>query len=249
MARTVTIDGRFCGPPGLGNGGYVCGVVAAPIAKGPGGAVEVTLRRGTPVDRPLVLDETPDGVTLSADDGVLVSARPAPLALVAPTPPSFARAQDAAARYPGFAHALYPRCFGCGAARADGDGLRVMAAPFDDSEMLAAAWVPSAAFADARGRVDDAFLWAALDCSGGWVAIGRENRRSVLLGRFTAQLIAPVQAGEPCVVLAWPLGVDGRKRSAGTAVFGADGTLAALARAVWIETAAPIRDPTRESAS
>jgi hypothetical protein len=238
MARTITIEGRFCGPPGLGNGGYVCGVVAAGIS----GIAEVTLRRGTPVDRPLTLDDTPDGTTLRDGDDVLVSARAATLDLAVPTPPDFARAQRAAARYPGFVHALYPHCFGCGAARDDGDGLRVMAAPFDDTEMLAAAWVPDAAFADARGQVRDEFVWAALDCSGGWVAIGRAHQRSVLLGRMTAGLAAPVRAGERCVVLAWPLDIDGRKRGAGTAVFGADGGLAASARAIWIETAAPVRE-------
>jgi hypothetical protein len=242
MARTITIEGRYCGPPGLGNGGYVCGVVAAAIPLDATGAAEVTLRRGTPVDRPLILDDTPADAALRDGDDVLVSARATTLDLAVPRPPDFARAQHAAAGYPGFAHALYPRCFGCGAARAAGDGLRVMAAPFDDTEMLAAAWVPDAAFADADGTLRDEFLWAALDCSGGWVAIGRENKRAVLLGRMTARLAAPVRAGEHCVVLAWPLDVDGRKRGAGTAVFGADGRLAASARALWIETAAAIRE-------
>jgi hypothetical protein len=29
MPVLLTIDGRFCGPPGMGNGGYVCGRLAA----------------------------------------------------------------------------------------------------------------------------------------------------------------------------------------------------------------------------
>lgn len=245
MARTLTIDARFCGPPGLGNGGYVCGVVAAGIDA----AAEVTLRRGTPVDRPLVLAETRDGgTTLNDGDDVLVSARPATLDLVVPRPPDRAAAGAAGARYPGFANATYPNCFACGAARAAGDGLRVMPGPIDGTDLLAGVWVPDRAFADDAGVLRPEFLWAALDCPGGWIAIG-DTKRYVLLGRLTARLAAPVRAGEPCLVIAWPLEIDGRKRGAGTAVFGADGQLAAAARATWIEMARPVPEPGPERAA
>ena len=40
--------------------------------------------------------------------------------------------------------------------------------------------------------------------------------------------------GETCVVAAWPLGEDGRKLDAGTALFSEDGELIALARQTWI---------------
>jgi hypothetical protein len=35
-------------------------------------------------------------------------------------------------------------------------------------------------------------------------------------------------------VVGWPLGEDGRKLHAGTALFGTDGTVLAVARQVWI---------------
>ena len=41
MTEQMVVEPRFCGPDGIGNGGYVCGRVAAFI----GGAAEVTLRR------------------------------------------------------------------------------------------------------------------------------------------------------------------------------------------------------------
>jgi hypothetical protein len=44
--------------------------------------------------------------------------------------------------------------------------------------------------------------------------------------------------GEPCVVVGWPLGEDGRKLFAGTALYGAEGNVIALARQVWILPAA-----------
>ncbi|HUG25459.1 GMC family oxidoreductase [Piscinibacter sp.] len=50
-----------------------------------------------------------------------------------------------------------------------------------------------------------------------------------------------VLVGDRCVIAAWPLGVDRRKRFAGTAIFSAAGTLIAAARATWIETPAPER--------
>jgi hypothetical protein len=40
--------------------------------------------------------------------------------------------------------------------------------------------------------------------------------------------------GERCVVVSWPLGEDGRKLFAGTALFAEDGELLALARQTWI---------------
>jgi len=48
MTERVTIDRRFRGPSDSGNGGYVCGVVAALV----GGPAEVTLRSPPPLDRP-----------------------------------------------------------------------------------------------------------------------------------------------------------------------------------------------------
>jgi len=87
MARSVVIDERFCGPPGIGNGGYVAGRLALTLAGAPERVVEVTLRRGNPL-----------------------------------------------------------------AERTEGDGLRVMPGPVS-ADLLAAAWVPDAALADADGRL------------------------------------------------------------------------------------------------
>ena len=47
---------------------------------------------------------------------------------------------------------------------------------------------------------------------------------------MTARVERVPEAGEPCVVASWPLGEDGRKLYAGTALFAEDGELLALAR-------------------
>jgi hypothetical protein len=52
---------------------------------------------------------------------------------------------------------------------------------------------------------------------------------------MTARIMRVPDVGETCVAAAWPLGEDGRKLFAGTALFAADGELLALAKQVWIE--------------
>jgi hypothetical protein len=54
---------------------------------------------------------------------------------------------------------------------------------------------------------------------------------------MSARIDAELAIGEPCVVAAWPLGGEGRKRFAGTALYSATGTPIAVARATWIEIA------------
>jgi predicted amidohydrolase len=56
----------------------------------------------------------------------------------------------------------------------------------------------------------------------------------VVLGRMTARVYRIPEAGEECVVVSWPVGEDGRKLYAGTALFARDGELLALARQTWI---------------
>jgi hypothetical protein len=77
------------------------------------------------------------------------------------------------------------------------------------------------------------FVWAAIDCPGAY-AIGAEGRGDIVLGRMTARVDRMPAAGERCVVASWPLGEEGRKLYAGTALFAADGELLALARQTWI---------------
>ena len=76
-------------------------------------------------------------------------------------------------------------------------------------------------------------IWAAIDCPGAYAA-GDPGRGEVVLGRMTARVDRLPEEGEPCVVVGWPLGEDGRKLFAGTALYGRDGAPLAVARQVWI---------------
>jgi len=83
------------------------------------------------------------------------------------------------------------------------------------------------------GEVSSEIVWAAIDCAGAY-AVGGPGRGEVLLGRMAAEIRRLPEEGEPCIVAAWPLGEDGRKLHAGTALFSAEGELLALARQTWI---------------
>jgi len=48
----LTIPSRFCGPPGSGNGGYVCGRIAGYLH----GPVTVTLRQPPPLATPMAVE-------------------------------------------------------------------------------------------------------------------------------------------------------------------------------------------------
>ena len=216
----LTIEARFNGPDGSANGGYTCGRIAALLD----GHAEVTLRSPPPLERPLAVDRVGDGLRVLDGDNLVAEAAPAAVELELPGSPSWAEAEAASARYPGFAEHAFPRCFVCGPERDPGDGLRVFAGPLGDAR-FAATWIPS--------EVSPEIVWAALDCPGA-IAVGFPDRGETLLGRFAVEIGELPEPGERCVVLAWPLGEDGRKLYAGTALYGEDGRPLARARATWI---------------
>ena len=232
----AVVAARFRGPAGIGNGGYVGGVMAAALGTQP---AEVTLRRGWPLDVPLRLARAGDSVQALDDDGTLIAeARAAPLDLLPPTPPSL---DQAAAATGWFVASPYSHsaglCFVCGTA-APG-GLRVFSGRVEGRPGIAAAlWRPDAAFAGADGAVAPEYLWAALDCAGSFAFTVHDKPQGMLLGRITARLDGRIAAGEAVVVLGWQIGREGRKLQAGTALFGADGGLRGIARALWVLPAA-----------
>jgi hypothetical protein len=258
----ITIDERFCGPPRSGNGGYVCGRVANWL----GEPVAVRLKAPPPIGRPLWLEATEAGARLVDGESVIAEARRAALELAVPRAPSLAEAERASARYLGFEEHNFPTCFVCGPHRKAGDGLRIFpgaleaesesgkldassgtapAASATDLEgravaMLAAPWTPDASLADETGRLRTEFLWAALDCPGAFTRYPLAAGTALVLGELALEALERPRAGEPCVLAAWSLGNDGRRRHAGTALYRVDGRLLAKARAVWVEVPAQV---------
>jgi hypothetical protein len=239
MSHVVNIAKRFCGPPESGNGGYVCGLLAAHVA----GDAEVTLRRPPPLERDLRLATTPEGGAVLRDgDDVVAEAVPSVLDVAVPPAFSFDDAQRAAPS----ARTLrapeehpFPSCFVCGPDRAPGDGMRLFPATIEGRDVVAAPWVPDASLPRAPGGDGDVIagemVWAALDCPSSFsMYLEPELPGPYVLGRLGAHVAAPVRVGEQYVVVGWRAGVDGRKLFAGSALYQSDGLPVAFARATWV---------------
>ncbi|MFO7572334.1 MAG: hypothetical protein R6W48_07020 [Gaiellaceae bacterium] len=219
----LTFDRRFRGPLTSANGGYACGRVAS-LVHAP--EVEVTLRLPPPLERPLEAQRDGDRVTIFDGAHVVAEARPSAVAFEAPDPVSFDEALDAEARHVRVGSPVFRECFVCGS-RDEGDGLALYAGPVARREPLhACPWIVHEA--------SPAIVWAAIDCPGAY-AVGAAGRGEIVLGRMTARIERVPEIGERCVVAAWPLGEEGRKLFAGTALFSERGELLAAARQIWIE--------------
>ncbi|HEU4618363.1 MAG TPA: hypothetical protein VFV10_09995 [Gammaproteobacteria bacterium] len=227
----VIVSRRFRGPTSSGNGGYVCGLVAARVPF----PVTVRLLKPPPLEIGLDVVEAGERIELRLGDAVIAEARPGDVGdLSPPAPPTLDEAAAAASHYAGFAKHFAPECFVCGPRRAPGDGLRLFAGALGEpSAAVAAPWTPDASLDAGDGRVALEFMWAALDCPGYLAVAG--DMRAMLLGELTARVLRRVDVGEACVVVGWPIRSSGRKHETGTAVFGAQKDLCALGRGLWIE--------------
>jgi hypothetical protein len=222
--NTLTIERRYRGPLRSANGGYTAGRLAAFVD----GPAEVTLRLPPPLERPLTVTAADGRVLLLDGETLVAEARAGVPAVDVPRTVTFAEAEEAAARHVRFAGENFSECFSCGV-RPD-DGLCINPGALSGTDVQAAPWIAH--------DVSPPVVWAAIDCSGAY-AVGGPGRGEVVLGRMTAEIRRLPEEGERCVVVAWPLGEDGRKLSAGTALLGAGGEPLALARQTWIQP----RDP------
>lgn len=225
----MRIERQFRGPTSSGNGGWSAGVVAARhLAGGADGPVQVTLRRPPPLDT----DLTVDGATrlLAPDGGVVAEAATGTLEEpVEPVDPATARAAER--DYAGLRQHPFPECFVCGPDRADGDGLRLFPGRIGPGR-TACTWTPHEAMAGPDGRLDPGYVWAALDCPGGWA--GEIEFRPMVLGRITAYVHERPRAGETHVVVGRLRDVDGRKTRTASTVYDADGRIVGQADHIWI---------------
>jgi len=216
---------RYRGPLTSANGGYACGRLAAFVDAD---EVEVTLRVPPPLDRPLAVERVDVRALLLDGDVLVAEARPAPVDVDAPAPVAIADAEVARERHVRDWSVDFAECYVCGIRE---DGLEIRAGVVAGREPLHAAPVTLI-------ETGPEFVWAAVDCPGAY-AVGAEGRGDIVLGRMTARVDRVPDAGEECVVASWPLGEDGRKLYAGTALFSAVGELLAIARQTWIAPKAP----------
>lgn len=222
---------RFRGPPRSGNGGYTCGRIAKPLQ----GTVAVRLKAAPPLETSLRLESTGEEARLFHGTTLIGEAKRSDLDLQVPPSPSYEEAEKASRSFLGFQAHSFPGCFVCGPERVAHEGLCIFAGSVNGSSLIAAPWIPGASLADTSGLVKSEFLWAALDCPGAFAHFPLPDGVALVLGELAASLIGMVRPADRCIVLGWPLSIDGRKRLSGTAIYAPDGRLAGLARAVWIE--------------
>ena len=235
MTDSIIIDRRFQGPPNSGNGGYVCGRLAAYIQ----GPATVRLKSPPRLETELRVNPRAAGWALLDGGQVVAEARPAEIDLDPPSSPTFDEALHASQRYRGHQSHPYPGCFVCGPDRAPADGLRIFPGPLPREPMVAAPWTPDPALADSAGTARTEFVWAALDCPGAF-AFEWSPDYAVLLGEMTATIDQAARTGAAHVVIGWELAREGRKHHTGTALFDAAGNCIAKASATWLEVPAPI---------
>jgi hypothetical protein len=230
----IVVARRFCGPPNSGNGGYVCGRVAAAID----GTAAVRLTAPVPLETELRIERSNGTAKLLHGSRVIAEAKPAAVDLAPPRTPSYAQAESAAGGCLGYARHPFPRCFVCGPERRPGDGLRIFPGALEADGLVAAPWTPDRSLANASNAIGREFLWAALDCTSGIAVLPTPEGRTIVLGELRARIDADVVPEERCVLVGWAIRLEGRKRFSAAAVLRDSGELVAIGGATWIEVAA-----------
>lgn len=241
----LVVPRRFNGPPRSANGGYVASRVASYVGvtsadqTAPHGieprAVTVVLRSPVPLDTPLDVTVDDDHVTVDLDGVRIAEARPGELDTDPLEPVSYADAVAARERFGGRDRHPMPTCFGCGPARAEGDGLLIAPGAVDDGR-VATSWVPDdsllAGDGDTSGVIPAEFAWTVLDCTAGWAwDFGSE---AALLGTVTGIVDEAPYAGDKCVAVAGILGREGRKVRTASTLYDSDGRVLGRAQSIWV---------------
>ena len=225
---SFTVPSRFCGPPDSGNGGYTCGLLAAELSR----VVECTLRAPVPLNVPLNLERTSSGAVLKYGEKIVVEGNSTTISVTPPPSISVHVATEAMASSPAMDQRHpFPTCFVCGPLRAAHDGLRIFPAAWNGNVHVAA-WTPEPEFGDHQQRLRTEFLWAALDCPTGFAA-GFPIAGKLVTGRLAVQQLKSISTGTSCVLMSWPLGIEGRKHFSAACLYQNE-ELCAVARATWI---------------
>lgn len=93
---TLSIDRRFCGPPGSGNGGYTAGRLAALI----GDPAEITLRRPPPLETEMRVERAGSRLLLMHGEDLIAEGQKTVVELAIPECPSLRDGQNTRPREP-----------------------------------------------------------------------------------------------------------------------------------------------------
>ena len=242
MDDVVTISRRYCGPPDSANGGYACGILAKRVQRD----AQVRLIAPPPLDVALsVKPSAASGFEMVNGAQLIAEGHAAQIEGKVAAPVSFdaaARAVDAFRWHTGHP---FPTCFVCGPQRRRGDGLGIFPGRVANRDVVASPWIPNASVCDDAAEVHLEVVWAVLDCPS-WFGLLEFERDATfgLLGQLTARTIRRPKVGEPCVVMGWSRGREGRKLFGAAALYTRDGELLGSSEAIWIEPkTVPISSP------
>jgi hypothetical protein len=182
---TLSIDQRFCGPPGSGNGGYT----AAP-RRADRRPCRDHAETAASLETEMRVERAGSRLLLMHGDDLIAEGQKTVVELAIPKCLSLHAARSASTGYPGLDRHPFPGCFVCGPQRA-ADGLAVFPGPLTDGRAWAAVW-PAAETADAGPT--DVLALAAMDCPGGWSISPTDPAATYVPGRMAGRRIRPLDA-------------------------------------------------------
>ncbi len=244
----VSINSIYNGPVNCGNGGYISGLLAGFID----GDAEIRINAAFPVETPLQVRNTDEGIGVYLNDKMLGSARSINLELSIPTPPDLTSARAASQRFD-FIHTSDPKgCYVCSPTRSTENGLRIFCGALDSvveadpsarwesltkQNIIATVWRPAVNLCNSEGSIANIYVWSALDCPGGYAIKAAEPNAGVqLLGTCSGSIKTPLSSGQNYIISSWKTSPNsGRKRFMGVAIHDTAGKLMACAKQIWID--------------
>lgn len=221
MIATLTIPGRFNGPPGSAQGGYACGRLAALAAPAVNGQARVTLHAPVPLDTPLSYQLSGRRGYATAGGEIVATVSEAGLVFEPSEPVPLADAAGAHATFAGRRGHPFPSCFACGVSRPR-DGLGLAPGQLRDRPgIVACVWTPDRELAGGDLRVPAEFVWSVLDCPGGWTSDLVSEPR--VLASMTARIIELPRPSRSYVITGKLMEAAGRQVACATALYEADG--------------------------
>jgi hypothetical protein len=225
--KSFAIEGRFQGMRGIGQGGYLAGLIASSEA----GVRQVDFRNPIPLETELLHEETAVGARVRNADTVIIETRPGSVPSRTPEFVDLDAAKQA--RHIGERHALerISWCFSCGS---QPDTLRIHAGAVGDGR-FATPYVPPEWTRSEDGNVAPSFVWAPLDCASGWGLTWDPPRPTAVTGFLTVDILGNISPGQTYVIVAengeqW----RARKRWSWSAMYTEQGELVARSESLWI---------------
>ena len=71
-------------------------------------------------------------------------------------------------------------------------------------------WIPDESLTNRSSPVGSEFLWAALDCTSAFAVLPIPEGKAIVLGELCARIDGNLLPNEKCVVIGWPVQIDGR---------------------------------------